>query len=404
TKFIEGETKTINFCFRSNYFSKGEYLWYQILGEAFEYNKAGKCIKSVGILRDITSDIKNEKALKASEEKLRNIYNNIPVGIELYDKNGYMIDINNKEVEMFGLEDPDIALGANFMDSPILPSEAKKDLKNKKNVDISFKYNFKKLNKHYHSSRKDIINLRVKATLLYDSEGELMNYLIINIDNTETSIAHDKIHDFENFFSSIAGFAKVGYFKWNPFTNVGFGIGQWFKNMGEPENSKIGDIVGKYPRLHPEDQKIMIGFFDKAIKGELKSIKRVNRVFLDDGSIRWIYHHVMINKFNLEHKEMEMIGINIDITEQKKIEEELIEAKKKAESLDNMKSAFLANMSHEIRTPLNAIVGFSYLLMDATSDEEKAMYTSIVQKNNDLLLQLISDILDLSKIEAKTLD
>ncbi|MEG1686197.1 MAG: ATP-binding protein, partial [Bacteroides sp.] len=200
------------------------------------------------------------------------------------------------------------------------------------------------------------------------------------------------------------GFAKVGYFKWNPFTNVGFGIGQWFKNMGEPENSKIGDIVGKYPRLHPEDQKIMIGFFDKAIKGELKSIKRVNRVFLDDGSIRWIYHHVMINKFNLEHKEMEMIGINIDITEQKKIEEELIEAKKKAESLDNMKSAFLANMSHEIRTPLNAIVGFSYLLMDATSDEEKAMYTSIVQKNNDLLLQLISDILDLSKIEAKTLD
>lgn len=83
---------------------------------------------------------------------------------------------------------------------------------------------------------------------------------------------------------------------------------------------------------------------------------------------------------------------------------ELRRSELKAQNLDKLKSIFLANMSHEIRTPLNAIIGFSRLIADSDSKEERAEYLSIVQDNNELLLQLISDILDLSKIEAGTLD
>lgn len=93
-----------------------------------------------------------------------------------------------------------------------------------------------------------------------------------------------------------------------------------------------------------------------------------------------------------------------DVTEQKQVEIVLREAKEKAEESDRLKSAFLANMSHEIRTPLNAIVGFSGLLAVTDDPDEKAEYTSIINSNNDLLLQLINDILDLSKIEAGTLE
>ncbi|MEG1463625.1 MAG: ATP-binding protein [Mucinivorans sp.] len=95
-----------------------------------------------------------------------------------------------------------------------------------------------------------------------------------------------------------------------------------------------------------------------------------------------------------------LIAISLDITSKQKMLNELQKAKEKAEELNRLKSAFLANMSHEIRTPLNAIIGFSGLVADSTCDEDKKEYLDIIDVNNDLLLRLIDDILDLSKIEA----
>lgn len=103
-------------------------------------------------------------------------------------------------------------------------------------------------------------------------------------------------------------------------------------------------------------------------------------------------------------QENEVICLFSDITESHHNKEKLIEAKEKAEVSDRLKSAFLANMSHEIRTPLNAIIGFSDLLTETEDLTERQQYSEIVTKNNELLLQLISDILDISKIEAGTLE
>ena len=102
--------------------------------------------------------------------------------------------------------------------------------------------------------------------------------------------------------------------------------------------------------------------------------------------------------------QMAHVITSVDIDHQKKIEEELRIAKEKAENLDRLKSAFLANMSHEIRTPLNSIVGFASIIAELDDREERQEYLAIMQENTELLLQLISDILDLAKIEAGTLD
>lgn len=106
----------------------------------------------------------------------------------------------------------------------------------------------------------------------------------------------------------------------------------------------------------------------------------------------------------LEGRAPLIIGISWDITNMQNIEQELIQARIKAEQSDRLKTAFLANMSHEIRTPLNAIVGFSRLMTMAETPEDESLYSDIINQNSEILLQLINDILDLAKIEAGTLE
>lgn len=112
------------------------------------------------------------------------------------------------------------------------------------------------------------------------------------------------------------------------------------------------------------------------------------------------YKHITKSIVKLNNSKVLIIGIALDVSQMHKINNELIQAKEKAEQSDKLKSAFLANMSHEIRTPLNAIVGFSELLASSDDLSEREDYIKIIQTNNELLLRLIGDILDLSKIES----
>lgn len=113
---------------------------------------------------------------------------------------------------------------------------------------------------------------------------------------------------------------------------------------------------------------------------------------------------VISGAYLLLNEEENMVLTVHDISPLKQIERELTLAKEKAENADLSKSAFLANMSHEIRTPLNAITGFAEVLASANTDEEKEQYQEIIKMNADLLMQLVNDILDMSKIEAGTLE
>lgn len=113
---------------------------------------------------------------------------------------------------------------------------------------------------------------------------------------------------------------------------------------------------------------------------------------------------VISGSYFLLNEEENMVLTVHDITQLKQAEKQLALAKEKAENADLSKSTFLANMSHEIRTPLNAITGFAEILASANTEEEKAQYQEIIKMNADLLLQPVNDILDMSKIEAGTLE
>lgn len=341
-------------------------------------------------------------ALDNSEKILRNIYKNLPAGVELYDKDGYLVDINDKELEIFGLSDKNEALRVNLFDNPNIPSEVKEKLRAKEDVDFSIDYDFSKISQYVNTRRNGIINLTTKVTALYDSQNQFINYLFINIDTTETTNAYTKIQEFENLFLLIGDYAKVGFAHFNVLTRDGYAQDTWYRNLGEKEGIPMPQVIGVYAHVVPEDQAVLKNFVGEVKTGKATSLRKEVRVCRENGKYTWTSINVMVRDYRPQDGIIEMLCINYDITPLKETEQKLIIARDKAEELDRLKSAFLANMSHEIRTPLNAIVGFSSLLAETDSRNERQEYIKIVQENNELLLQLISDILDLSKIEAGT--
>ena len=345
------------------------------------------------------------QALQYSERLLSNIFKYLPIGIELYDMDGVLVDLNDKELEMFHIEKKEDVLGINIFDNPIFPKEMKERLKKNEDADFTFRYDFSKVGSYYQNTQKQgTIDLVTKVTTLYDSEHQPINYLLINADKTETTVAYNKIQEFEEFFELVGDYAKVGYAHFNILSGHGYAQKSWYRNVGEADETPLSDIFGTYRHFHPDDRALLIRFLDDARKGLTTKLSKEMRVLREDGTYTWTHVNLLVKKYAPQDRIIEIISINYDITELKRTEEMLVKARDKAEASDRLKSAFLANMSHEIRTPLNAIVGFSSLLTSTENAAEKELYNSLIGHNNKLLLNLINDVIDLSKIESGYLE
>lgn len=363
----------------------------------------GVCVKALGILQILPNfkleEEKISKMIDHNEMIFRKLYVNLPVGVELYDRDGYLIDLNAKDMEIFGIRSKKDVLGVNIFSNPILPKDVIKKLKENKSVNFRLNYSFKKVDDYYNTSKVGELDIVTKASILYDQRGEPSSYLLINLDNTEKMIAYNRISEFENVFTLVSVYAKVGYALYDLYTFEGYAIKQWYENMGEKDGTPLSQIIGIYSYIHPNDAGYINSFFEEVKQGKAHHFRREVRVKCGDGW-KWICANITRNPQSVDPNKPEMICINYDITELKDSQLK----RERAEELDRLKSAFLANMSHEIRTPLNAIVGFSQLLAETDDPEERHEFVEIIDSNNRMLLQLISDILDLAKIESGTMD
>ncbi|WP_418983855.1 ATP-binding protein [Alistipes sp.] len=355
------------------------------------------------LMTDTTEVQKAHEALSRNEKLLRNIFENIQVGMELYDKDGFLVDLNNKDMEIFGVADKKDALGINFFDNPNVPEQVRQGLLAGRDQVFRVNYPFDRVKGYYRSGKTGYLEIFSTANMLYDLEGNRVNYLLTNIDNTEITRAHSRIAEFESSFSLVSRFGKVGYCRFDLLTKEGYGVPQWYHNLGESEDTPLTGVIGVYSHVDPDDRAAIMECIRRVKAGQIDNFGLDLRI--DPGpNEHWTRINVMRNPLNNDPSKIEMVCVNYDITELKQTERNLIEAKNKAEVSDRLKSAFLANMSHEIRTPLNAIVGFSYLLTETDDPDDRREYMRVVEENNNLLLKLISDILDLAKIEAGTFE
>lgn len=264
---------------------------------------------------------------------------------------------------------------------------------------ITFPYYFKAIDTFY-----DVV---LKGT----HQGNMID--IFCLDSTELHKAQQKLSATNSKLAMALDVANIVPWKWDLksktiLCDINRPI-ELSTDEQEVEDSQLSVPDSQYfSKIFKEDRERVKQAYRDLIEGRAEKVKEEYRIVNVQKNnlhkVEWVEAQAAVEARDEDGKPLTLVGSSLVITNRKKMEQELTTAKELAEESNRLKSAFLANMSHEIRTPLNAIVGFSGILASTEEEEEKQEYVSIIENNNTLLLQLISDILDLSKIEAGTLE
>lgn len=269
------------------------------------------------------------------------------------------------------------------------------------NRQITFQYYLEKTKTHL-----TVISIHSKTKGCVD---------VFGVDNTELVLTQQMLKSTNHKLSAALDAADMTPWKWDLQTgllscNVSHDLYVTEEEVTHDGNLIIVPTSACFAKICDEDRERVRDAFERLTNGETQKMReeyRVGRQWLPSPQQNeWVEVRAAVDERDANGKPLSLIGTSMTVTQRKEMEEALVQAKVKAEEANTLKSSFLANISHEIRTPLNAIVGFSSLLVSAERgiSEEKQEYINIIENNNTLLLQLISDVLDLSKIEAGTME
>ena len=349
--------------------------------------------RRLGIMRSYSSLVENMPVLYARVELI-------------FDPGARIIDYVYREVnptfEKYILPKEKI-LGKKYSElnpdySPELPDRYSELNDNRQ---ITFQYYLEKTKTHL-----TVISIHSKTKGCVD---------VFGVDNTELVLTQQMLKSTNHKLSAALDAADMTPWKWDLQTgllscNVSHDLYVTEEEVTHDGNLIIVPTSACFAKICDEDRERVRDAFERLANGETQKMReeyRVGRQWLPSPQQNeWVEVRAAVDERDANGKPLSLIGTSMTVTQRKEMEEALVQAKVKAEEANTLKSSFLANISHEIRTPLNAIVGFSSLLVSAERgiSEEKQEYINIIENNNTLLLQLISDVLDLSKIEAGTME
>lgn len=380
--------------------ASGKRVWVNTIGEAVRDDK-GKIVKVQGAFQDISERKRAEESLRESEENLAITLNSIGDGVIATDLNGMVVKMNPIAEKLCGWSLNDAAgklltevfniVNASSRETAINP--VKKVLENGEIVGLA--------NGTILISKNGTeYQISDSAAPIKNKEGKISGVVLVFSDVTEKYLTAQSLIENEELVLKLSRAVEqspASIILTDTKGNIEYANPKTLKVTGY----ELSELIGKNPNIFssgekPKEaykvlwQKITSG---NEWQGEFHNKKKNGELYWEHASISPI--------LNKDGEITHYLAVKEDITERKQILEDLIIAKEQAEQSDKLKSAFLANMSHEIRTPMNSILGFTELLKaPELSGEKQQKYISVIQKGGTRLLNIINDIVDISKIEA----
>ncbi|NJN76142.1 MAG: PAS domain S-box protein [Synechococcaceae cyanobacterium RL_1_2] len=386
------EAELDKFVFEQTYLKQDQTLLWGNTTLSLLRNEQGEPLSALALIEDVTETKKAVQALAKSEQQLRSIFEQAAVGIIYIAKEHYSLAPNPRFCEMLGysydeltqMTMADVVHGEDFQDELFL------DLLTNKQVCIS------KENRYL---RKDgsVFWANTTVSVIRNHQGEPVDILAIVEDISERKQAAIALKNSEIRWQFALEGAEEGVWDWDMANNSVFFSSRW-KSMLGYSPFEVGDQPEEWSeRIHPEDQARVFQAVQNYLNGDTNIYQCDLRMRCKDNTYKWILGRGKVVEWDEQNQPLRMIGTHVDISDRKRQEEELIQAKEFAEAAAITKSNFLACMSHEIRTPMNGILGMLDLLKTSPLPPEEQSQVEIAHGSAQALLKIINEILDFPK-------